>query len=124
MLKTAEVYVRPDLDSSHCAFLRNGIAVAGLRRAVGFTQVCYEEFDRMEEPHYITMSITGWVLDEALADTRRRHFFHLEFEGETAEQWTVQTDHHRFTLFWVPLSALPQIISPQDEWLAFLKLTN
>ena len=29
----------------------------------------------MEEPHYVTMSITGWVLDEALADTRRRHFF-------------------------------------------------
>jgi hypothetical protein len=68
------------------------------------------------------MSITGWVPDEVLADTRRRHFFHLEFEGETATQWTVRTDNHCFTLFWAPLSALPQIISPQDEWLAFLRL--
>ena len=47
MLKTADVYVRPDLDSSHCAFLRNGIAVAALRRTRAL-------------PRSAMRSLTGW----------------------------------------------------------------
>ncbi len=66
------------------------------------------------------MQITGWVPNDALTGTRRRHFFRLDFDGETEERWTVFTDNHRFTLFWAPLAALPSIIPPQDGWLAML----
>jgi hypothetical protein len=30
------------------------------------------------------------------------------------------TDNHVFTLFWAPLSALPQIMHPQDQWVEVL----
>ena len=75
----------------------------------------------MPDPRYVTMSITGWVPDDVLADTRRRHFFHLEYPGLSKERWTVFADNHTFTLFWAPLSALPQIIHPQDRWVEFLR---
>jgi hypothetical protein len=88
--------------------------------AKGFSQITYIERDRWPDPQYVTMEITGWVPDEVLSEGWRRHFFHLEFEGETGERWTTQTDWHRFTVFWAPLHALPDIVSPQDEWLQML----
>ena len=74
----------------------------------------------MPESRFITMSITGWVPDEMLADAVLRHFFQLEYRGRSRERWTAFADNHRFALFWAPLSDLPEIIPPQDEWLAFL----
>ena len=115
-----KVYARPDVRSFDWAHLPRGIAVALNRRANGFSQITFEEFDRVPDPQYLTMCIMGWVPDGALADTKRRHFFHLEFCGRSEERWTVQTDNHFFTLFWAPLKALPEIIHPQDEWLEFL----
>jgi 8-oxo-dGTP pyrophosphatase MutT (NUDIX family) len=115
-----KVYARPDATSFDWAYLRQGISVALLRKADGFSQVTYEEFDRVPDPRYVTLSITGWVPDEVLADSTRRHFFHLEFAGHSEERWTVFADNHRFVLFWAPLSALPEIIYPQSEWLEFL----
>jgi len=115
-----KVYARPDATSFDWAHLRKGIPVALLRKAAGFSQVTYEEFDRVPDPGYVTLSITGWVPDEALAASTRRHFFHLEFDGRSEERWTVFTDNHRFVLFWAPLSALPELIYPQNEWLEFL----
>ncbi len=115
-----KVYARPDATSSNWAHLRKGILVALLRKADGFSQVTYEEFDRVPDPHYVTMAVTGWVPDEVLADSTRRHFFHLEFNGHSAERWAVVTDSHHFALFWAPLSALPEIIYPQNGWLEFL----
>ena len=69
------------------------------------------------------MSITGWVPDEVLAETQRRHFFHLAVQQDTPEEWMVFTDNHYFTLFWASLRALPEIIQPQNEWLEFLDLS-
>lgn len=116
-----KVYARPDVTSFDWAYLRKGIPVVfSGRRANGFSQVTYEEFDQVPNPQYVTMRITGWVSDDVLADTRRRHFFHIEFHGRSEDRWTVCVDNHRFTLFWAPLTALPEIIHPQDEWLAFL----
>jgi hypothetical protein len=66
------------------------------------------------------MSITGWVPDGVLAETVRRHFYQIEHSGPLQERWTIFSDNHAFTLFWAPLSDLPEIIPPQDEWLAFL----
>jgi 8-oxo-dGTP pyrophosphatase MutT (NUDIX family) len=120
MLETAPVYARPDVSSFQWAWLRRGIVVAVKRTAAGFSQVTYEEFDRLPDPQYVTMNITGWVADEWLTETRRRHFFRLAFQGEPAERWTVHTDHHDFRLFWAPLVELPELIYPQNEWLAYL----
>jgi 8-oxo-dGTP pyrophosphatase MutT (NUDIX family) len=121
VVKRTRVYARPDATSFDWAYLRQGITVVlNGRRTDGFSQVMYEEFDQVPNSQYVTMSITGWVPDGVLTDTRRRHFFHVEFRGQSEESWTVYTDNHRFTLFWAPLTDLPQIIHPQNEWLKFL----
>jgi hypothetical protein len=104
------------------ARLRRGIPVVLTgRSAGGFTQVTYEEPDRVPDPQHITMCITGWVPDEALADTLRRHFFLLAFDGRADERWTAFTDNHTFILFWAPLTDLPEIVRLQDEWLESLR---
>jgi 8-oxo-dGTP pyrophosphatase MutT (NUDIX family) len=122
MAKTTTVYARPDVTSFDWARLRRGIPVVLTgRSAAGFTQVTYEEPDRVPDPQYVTMCITGWVPDGALADTQRRHFFLLAFDGQADERWTVFADSHTFTLFWAPLTDLPEIVHPQDEWLEFLR---
>lgn len=120
VLAPTKVYARPDLESFDWAYLRPGIQVAVDRQAVGFAQVTYEEPDRVPDPQYVTMRITGWVPDSVLTDIRRRHFFHLEFAGASPARWTVRSDSHLFTLFWAPLADLPPIVPPQDMWLAVL----
>jgi 8-oxo-dGTP pyrophosphatase MutT (NUDIX family) len=120
IVRSTKVYARPDLTSFDWAFLPAGIQVTASRRSLGFSQVTYEEYDREPDRQYVTMTITGWVPDEALADTIRRHFYELEYAGPTEDQWTVFTDNHTFTLFWAPLSALPEIVAPQNQWLEFL----
>ena len=87
----------------------------------GFAQVSYVEYDQVPDPQYVTLSVIGWVPETALVDRCRRHFYHLELNEPTEERWTVRADNHEFLLFWAPLSALPEIISPQDEWLAILR---
>jgi len=119
-----KVYARPDRTSFDWAYLRSGIEVAVTRTAPGFSQISYIEFDRVPDPQYVSMSISGWVPNDALAAKSRRHFFHLEFQGQTEDRWTVFTDNHDFALFWAPLAALPDIISPQDQWLEFLEETE
>ncbi|NIV34011.1 MAG: NUDIX domain-containing protein, partial [Anaerolineae bacterium] len=75
------VYARPDATSFDWAYLRKGIQVAVNRRDSGFSQISYEEPDRVPEPRFITMSITGWVPSGVLADTVRRHFYQIEYSG-------------------------------------------
>jgi 8-oxo-dGTP pyrophosphatase MutT (NUDIX family) len=115
-----KVYARPDVTSFDWAYIRKGIGVVVKRRSDGFSQITYEEFDQEPNPQYLTMCITGWVPDEVLADATLRHFYHLEFSGQTEEQWMVHSDNHCFSLFWAPLTDLPEIIQPQDAWLSFL----
>lgn len=121
MAATAPVHARPVVDSVAHARLRRGLPVAVLRSINGFTQVAYQEYDRVPDAQYVSLNITGWVADEALADRRLRHFFILTYQGECAECWQVYTDHHWFTLFWAPMAQLPSIIAPQDRWLAQLR---
>jgi hypothetical protein len=71
------------------------------------------------------MQITGWVPKHTLTNTSRRHFFQLDFHGQTEEHWTVFTDNHTFTLFWMPLGECSDIISAyQRAWLEFLSMSR
>jgi 8-oxo-dGTP pyrophosphatase MutT (NUDIX family) len=115
-----KVYARPDLTSFDWAYIRPGITVTLERKLSCFSQIVYQEFDRVPNPQYVTMSIKGWVPDDVLADTRKRHFFHLLLTGQSKDRWTVYADNHRFPPYWAPLNALPDIIPPQDEWLVYL----
>ena len=49
-----------------------------------------------------------------------RYFYHFPYHGQTPETWTVDTDNHRFRLFWAPLNALPPIIASQRPWVDVL----
>jgi 8-oxo-dGTP pyrophosphatase MutT (NUDIX family) len=117
-----KVFSRPDPSSFDWAQFRRGITVRLDRPSGDFTQVTYEEFDRIPDPDYVTYRITGWVPNHTLAETGKRHFFLLAYEGPSRDRWETDTDHHRFTLFWAPVAALPPLIPPQDAWLNRLKL--
>lgn len=115
------VYARPDTTSFDWAYIRSGITVRVERAEGAWRQITYAEFDQTLDPEYVTLCITGWVPDEVLADVRRRHFFLTFWEGSTELAWVVETDNHRFELFWAPLAALPAITSPQDAWVEKLR---
>jgi 8-oxo-dGTP pyrophosphatase MutT (NUDIX family) len=121
ILPPATVYARPDRTSFDWIKIRSGVQVKVLRRATGFTQIMYIEQDQEPNPSYVSLQIIGWAPDESLARVCRRHFFHLNFEGDTEPQWTINTDCHTFTLFWAPRKDLPAIIPPQDTWLTYLE---
>ncbi|MGD8624937.1 MAG: NUDIX domain-containing protein [Anaerolineae bacterium] len=114
------VYARPDTGSFDWAYLPRSALVRIERRASGFHQVTYEEFDRVPDPGYVTMCICGWVPDGVLAGAAKRYYYHLAYEGPRRARWTVRTDNHTFSLFWASLADLPAIIPPQDAWPAFL----
>jgi 8-oxo-dGTP pyrophosphatase MutT (NUDIX family) len=121
ILEPTKAYARSDAASFDWAQFRKGLPVTLTgHHANGFSQVMYEEWDRWPDPQYVTYSIVGWVPDEMLCDTIRRHFFYLEAHSPTQERWIVHIDNHRFVLFWAPLTNLPAIIQPQDTWLEFL----
>lgn len=115
------VYGRPDPESFDWSTLPRGTMVRVERAAAGFTQVTFQEWDRWPDRSYLSMRITGWVPDEALATIRRRHFFHLVHPGDTPPRWTVAVDNHRFTLFWAPLDRLPRPVGPQVTWFDVLR---
>ncbi len=123
MARTSTVYARPDSNSFGWARLPRSAWVRTERHADGFTQVTYVEHDAEPDPQYATYQITGWVPDEMLTRQQVRHFYHLDYPGNAPPRWTVETDNHRFTLFWARLGALPSIIPPQDTWLDVLAET-
>lgn len=117
-------YARPDPTSFDWAYLRRGCVVRVSRRSAGFAQVTYVEHDRVPDPEYVTMQITGWVPDDVLVAKEIRYFYHLTYDGHTKDRWHVFSDNHTFTLFWAPIrgsiSDLPDIVYPQNGWLAYL----
>ena len=121
VLDYTHVYARPDDTSFDWGYLRRGITVEILRREGDFTQIKYEELDRVPDPQYVSMSLIGWLPTELLAEVSERHFYLLKFNGESAESWTTFTDNHTFTPFWAAVTNLPAIIPPQDRWLVHLR---
>jgi 8-oxo-dGTP pyrophosphatase MutT (NUDIX family) len=115
------VFSRPDPASFDWSYLPRGAMVHVERAVPGFSQVTFQEWDRWPDRSYLSMRITGWVRDEALATVRRRHFFHLVHRDDTPARWTVAIDNHVFTLFWAPVDRLPRLTSTQEAWLAALR---
>ena len=126
--KAATAYSRPDPTSFDWIHLPRGISVRLLRRANGFALVTYEEGDRYPDPTYTSYQATGWVPEDVLAATNRRHFFHLEALagapefalGASAGMSTRFTDQHTFRPFWASMAALPVIYPPQRAWLDYV----
>lgn len=117
----ATVYARPDATSFDWATLPRSAVVHVERVAAGFTQVTYVEWDEEPARNYVTYQIMGWVRDEMLTTSLRRHFFHLTHRGNTPESWPVKIDYHTFTLFWAPLGDLPRPVGAQAAWLEVLR---
>lgn len=127
IIPPAVVYSRPDRTSFDWIRIKSAVQVRVGRQESGFTQFTYFEYDQVPDTNYISMQITGWVPDEFLAAARHRHFYHLAFTGHTPDtrqapkSWEIFTDNHTFKPFWAPLSDLPDIIAPQDQWLKYLR---
>lgn len=117
---TTRVYARPDRTSFDWASIRRGIRVLCNRAGPDFCHITYVERDEQAQPPYVTYQITGWVPTTTLTRQVTRYFYHFPYHGQTAATWWVDTDNHRFRLFWAPLADLPPIITPQRWWLNIL----
>ncbi len=122
--ETTEVYIEPNLDAiPYKRKLPKGLTVDYLSTQEGFTHISYieYEYDRFYEPICIDANITGWVPNENISAQKKRHFFHLSTQEETADAWELESDGgHIFSPYWTPLSPKPEIIPPQDKWLDFV----
>lgn len=104
-----------------------GVSLATTGRVEnGFLEILYREFDQLPEPTEIRLEIQGWVMETAVSQQKKRHYYWLTCDQETPDRWTQQTDGHEFTLFWTPLTPKPTLVSPQDRWLedVYLQLVD
>jgi 8-oxo-dGTP pyrophosphatase MutT (NUDIX family) len=115
----AKIYSRPDRASLQWAEIRRGIIVLHERNSGEFVQISYKEGDKFPEPNYITYQITGWTEKSNLASKITRQFYHFQSTSQM-DEWEIKTDSNTFKLFWSPLDNLPQIVSPQNEWIEYL----
>lgn len=124
LLTTSHVYSRPDPTSFNWATVRYGIRVACDRHEGDFAHITYQERDEQTDPPFVSYQITGWVPTTALTRQVMRYFYHFPYHGATPATWWVDTDNHRFRLFWAPLDQLPTIVAPQRGWVEVLLRTN
>lgn len=120
VVTTTRVYSRPDPASFDWATIRNGICVERHRTQGEFSHITYAEREERTGPPYISFQITGWVPTAALTRCVTRYFYHFGYAGQTPPSWFVETDNHRFRLFWALLAALPPLAAPQRPWLDVL----
>ena len=122
--ETAQVYIEPNLKAiPYKRKLPKGLTVDYLSTQVDFTRISYieYEYDQFHKPVCIDANIAGWVPNESLSAKKKRHFFLLSTQEETADAWELKSDQgHIFKPYWTPLSPKPNIISPQDKWLDFV----
>jgi len=121
VLHATPVFARPDPGSFAWARFPRAHPLECLRAEDGYRQVSYIEYDQFPAQNYITYQITGWVPAETLTRQLRRHFYHLVFTGDSAETWRVPIDHHLFEPFWAPLTHLPPLVEPQQQWLEYVQ---
>ena len=117
---TTPVYARPDTTSFDWASIRRGILVQRHRAEADFSHISYIERNTHSEPPEVTYQITGWVPTRAITRQVTRYFYHFSYHGQTPTTWSVDTDNHRFQLFWASLTQLPPIVTPQQWWLNIL----
>lgn len=120
MLATTTAYARPDPTSFDWATIRRGILVLRHRTVADFSHVTFAERDTQADPPYVSYQITGWVPTAMITRQATRYFYHFPYQGETPTTWWVNTDNHRFRLFWAPLTQLPSLVAPQRWWLDIL----
>jgi hypothetical protein len=121
LVQSTRVYARPDPMSFNWIQLTRGLTVTVERESGDFTQISYQEWDRQAEPAYVSYQITGWVPSAVLTQLHRRHFFTLTTTDTTPERWEhIAEQVLRFTLFWAPLQALPELRPSQAAWLSML----
>ncbi|MCE2414693.1 NUDIX domain-containing protein [Candidatus Poribacteria bacterium] len=122
--ETTQVYSEPNLTAiPYKRKLPKGLTVDYLSTQENFTHISYieYEYDKSHKPIHIDSNITGWVPNENLSAQKKRHFFLMSTQEETADAWELKSDQgHIFKPYWVPLLPKPQIISPQDKWLDFV----
>lgn len=122
--ETTQVYIEPNLTATpYKRKLPKGLTVDYLSTREDFTHISYieYEYDQFHKPIHIDTNITGWIPNENLSAQKRRHFFLLSTQEETADAWKLKSDQgHTFEPYWTPLSPNPNIISPQNKWLDFV----
>ena len=123
--ETTQVYIEPNLKAiPYKRKLPKGLTVDYLSTQEDFTHhISYieYEYDQFYEPICIDANITGWVPNKNISAHKKRHFFLLITQEETADAWELKSDQgHIFKPYWTPLSPKPQIIPPQDKWLDFV----
>lgn len=119
--RTTQVYIEPNLNAvPYKQKLTRGLTVDYNATHKGFTNISdiEYEYDRFLNPACIVYNITGWVPSQNLSTQKRRHFFQLTTQEETADAWELKSDRdHIFRPYWTPLSPKPPIVAPQLEWL-------
>ena len=122
--ETTQVYIKPNLTAMpYKRKLPKGLTVDYLSIQKDFTHISYiaYEYDEFYNPIRIDTNITGWIPNENLSAQKKRHFFLMSTQEETAEAWELKGDQgHIFKPYWTPLSPKPNIIPPQDKWLDFV----
>ncbi len=122
--ETTQVYIEPNLNAiPYKRTLPKGLTVDYSSTQADFTHISYieYEYDTSYKPIHIVANITGWVQNKRLSVQKKRHFFHLATQAETADAWELKSDlGHIFKPYWTPLSPKPEIIPPQDKWLDFV----
>ena len=122
--ETTQIYIEPNLDAiPYWRKLPKGLTVGYHSTQEDFTYISYieYEYDQFYEPICIEANITGWVPNKNISAQKKRHFFLLTTQEETADAWELKSDQgHIFKPYWTPLSPKPQIIPPQDKWLDFV----
>ena len=119
--ETTQVYIAPNLNAiPYQKKLTRGLTVDYHSTQGDFTHISYIQYDKHPNPTCIRSNITGWVPNKSLSGQKKRHFFHLTTQEETADAWELKSDGgHIFSPFWTPLSPKPDIMPPQNEWLDF-----
>jgi len=110
------VYARPDTTSFDWATLPRGAGVDVLRKQDGFVHVSFVEGDIYPNPSYTTYQITGWVREDCLATLLCRRIYHMSTEEDTPITWQLYMDQHNYTLLWVDVTAMPEIVQPQHQY--------
>ncbi|MDJ0757611.1 MAG: NUDIX domain-containing protein [Ardenticatenaceae bacterium] len=84
----------------------------------GYVWGIHENFDFTYNPPRSLDKRSGWVDLSCLTDKQLRHYFTLAPNDPSPNRWWHDSDNHRWQLEWRPLSPPPQLMPPQDQWLA------
>jgi 8-oxo-dGTP pyrophosphatase MutT (NUDIX family) len=121
LLTTSTVYPRPDHTGFDWATIRYGIRVVCDRHEGDFAHITYQEREEQVDPPFVSYQITGWVPTTVLTRQVMRYFYHFPYHGDTPITWFVDTDNHRFRLFWAPVTQLPALVAPQRWWVEIFR---